>query len=82
MKPDLYTKIILTIIAVVLSGILLKDYDIIPRAHASSDDLMNVRIKEVDVNAFTPGWPYKTQEAVVPIKTSGPDIDVHVDNIR
>ena len=37
MKTDLYTKSILTVIAVALSIIVLKDIDIIPKAHASSN---------------------------------------------
>ena len=37
MKTDLYTKTILTIIAVALSIIVLKNIDIIPKAHATSE---------------------------------------------
>lgn len=37
MKTDLYTKGILTVIAIALSIIVLKDISIIPEAHASSN---------------------------------------------
>ncbi len=37
MKTDLYTKCILTVIAIALSFIVFKDIDIIPKAHASSN---------------------------------------------
>ena len=37
MKTDLYTKIILTVIAVCLTLILVKEFDLIPSAYASID---------------------------------------------
>jgi len=49
MKTDLYTKTVLTVIAVALSINLLTDFDIITKAYAndSSQDAVNVRLVEI-----------------------------------
>ena len=50
MKTDLYTKTVLTVIAVVLSINLLSDFDIMPKAYAndSTQSVVDVRIREID----------------------------------
>ena len=50
MKTDLYTKTVLTVIAVVLSINLLSDFDIITKAYAndSTQSVVDVRIREID----------------------------------
>lgn len=48
-KIDVYTKFILTIIAVCLVWICMRDIDLIPKAYASSaDDIVDVRIKAIE----------------------------------
>lgn len=42
MKTDVYTKVVLTVIAIALSAIVLRDMDIIPEAHATSDAKMPI----------------------------------------
>ena len=50
MKTDLYTKTVLTVIAVALSINLLTDFDIITKAYAndSTQSVVDVRIREID----------------------------------
>ncbi|MBI2486202.1 MAG: hypothetical protein HYW01_04435 [Deltaproteobacteria bacterium] len=50
MKPDLYTKIVITAIAIALWGILLKPIFVSDRVNASSG-VVDVNIKEIG------GWP-------------------------
>lgn len=46
MKTDLYTKIVLTVIAVALTANLLKDVDFVTKAHAGELDLSNMKIEK------------------------------------
>ena len=51
MKVDAYTKFILTIIAICLTAILLRDVDIIPEAQAATargDNVVKVQIVSID----------------------------------
>lgn len=45
-KTDIYTKVILTAIAVFLGVIIVKDVDFITKAHAGELDLSNMRIEQ------------------------------------
>ncbi|MEP0264989.1 hypothetical protein [Dokdonia sp.] len=74
MKTDRYTKSVLTVIAIALSIIALKDADIFPKAHATSDT----------VNA-----PY-TNYGLIPVNedgsinvrlTASEQLDVNIKNI-
>ena len=44
MKTDMYTKAVLTIIALCLSVIVIKDLEIIPKAHAADNAITSVPI--------------------------------------
>jgi hypothetical protein len=59
MKPDLYTKIVLTVISLALTGILLKDYGVIPKAVATPLGTMDVNIESVDPHAFRKAIPVR-----------------------
>ncbi len=54
MKSDLYTKIVLTVIAIVLTGILIKDSGIISAARAAkpNDGVVHVYIDGASSTAF------------------------------
>ena len=78
MKTDFYTKTILTVIAVCLTIIVLKDFDFIPKAYANEPT--NKTINEL----------VKTNYAVVPINEDGSinvkvmsssEIDVNINSI-
>lgn len=45
-KTDLYTKIVLTVIAIFLGVIIVKDMDLVSKAHAGELDLSNVKIEK------------------------------------
>ena len=63
MKSDLYTKVILTIIAVALVGILLKNTGFIQSARAAKpSETMDVNIVSTDPSAF--------DHCVVPVRGS------------
>lgn len=46
MKTDLYTKIVLTVIAITLIGLLVKDVNFVSKATANELDLSGLRIEE------------------------------------
>ena len=46
MKTDLYTKIVLTVIAITLIGLLVKDINFVSKATANELDLSGLRIEE------------------------------------
>lgn len=48
MKPDLYTKIVLTVIAVCLVVLASKELQLVPNAQASSGDIVKVDIVKID----------------------------------
>ena len=48
MKPDLYTKVVLTIIAVCLLVIASKQVQLIPAAQAASGDIVKVDIVKIN----------------------------------
>ena len=52
MKIDLYTKTVLTVIAVVLSINLLTDFDIMPKAYANNSSQKTINVKIVDVAPY------------------------------
>jgi len=47
-KTDLYTKIVLTVIAVALTGNLIKDIDFVSKAHAGEADLSAVKMEKAE----------------------------------
>lgn len=47
LKTDLYTKIVLTVIAIALVGHLLKDIDLVSKAQANELDLSGMKIENV-----------------------------------
>ncbi len=76
MKTDRYTKSVLTVIAVALSIIALKDTDIIPTAHATTDPahtpLTNVNYGLVPLN----------EDGSITVRLSAAEeIDVNIKNI-
>ena len=48
MKPDLYTKAVLTVIASCLVYFVVKDVVLIPDAHAQSGGVVDVNIVKID----------------------------------
>jgi len=66
---DLYTKIVLTVIAVCLVYIVTKDIHIIPEAVAQkSSQVMDVNIVRIDGQTFGPG-DVNIQHPALPVKT-------------
>jgi len=57
MKTDLYTKIVLTVIAVALIGVVVQNVSLTPTAHAQSDETMNVRIVAIRKPALVTDLP-------------------------
>src|SRR3954469_13707554 len=51
MKPDAYTKAVLTVIALCLLTLTLKETDIIPTAHAAGNSYNNTRYGLVPLNS-------------------------------
>jgi hypothetical protein len=79
MKIDLYTKIVLTMIAMTLIGIFLKDVNVIQIAHAAQSEIMDVRIKKVDKDAFK----QYGSDVLVPVEIKEPTlngVEVYVKN--
>lgn len=66
MKPDLYTKIVLTVIAACLCLIVLERVELIPRAHAASP---------------APGLDVPRGYALVPVNPDG-SIDVRITSMK
>lgn len=89
MKTDLYTKIVLTIIAVSLAIIVIRDVDIIPRAYANSTET-NMKSKmnyglvplnadgSIDVNIKS--YSSTMDVDIVDISTSD-ELDVNIDEV-
>lgn len=63
MKTDLYTKTILTVIAIALTVIVIKDFKFVESARASTTmpAEVDVNIKSVDMNAFFYTKPIKVK---------------------
>jgi hypothetical protein len=52
-KVDFYTKFILTVIAICLVWICIRDMDIIPKAYAAgTDDIVDVRIRAIERSSW------------------------------
>ena len=63
MKVDLYTKLILTVIALCLTVIVFRDTTIIPEARAASDDVKKVQIVGVSLFGYgTQALPVKIEK--------------------
>ena len=74
-KADVYTKFILTIIAVCLVWICLRDIDVVPKVYAASaDDIIDVRIRAIERTSGEE-WDYFSVDSV-------DEVSVEVVNIR
>ena len=62
MKPDLYTKAVLTVIASCLVYFVAKDIVVIPDAHAQSGGVVDVNIVKID------GSSVRYTSAALPVK--------------
>lgn len=62
MKPDLYTKAVLTVIASCLVYLVAKDIVLIQDAHAQSGSVVDVNIVKID------GLPLRSSSAALPVK--------------
>ena len=62
MKPDLYTKVVLTVIAGCLVYLVVQDVTPIKVAHAQSGGVVNVNIVKID------GTPVRYSSAALPVK--------------
>lgn len=61
-KTDLYTKIVLTIIAIALVGHLLKDIDLVSKAQASELDLSAMKIENMSDEEGTTFFIYENNK--------------------
>ena len=62
MKPDLYTKVVLTVIAGCLVYLVVQDVTPIKGAHAQSGGVVDVNIVRID------GTPVRYSSAALPVK--------------
>lgn len=62
MKPDLYTKAVLTVIASCLVYFVTKDFVLIQDAHAQSGSVVDVNIVKID------SLPLHNSSAALPVK--------------
>lgn len=62
MKPDLYAKAVLTVIASCLVYFVAKDVILIQDAHAQSDGVVDVNIVKID------GSPVRYSSVALPVK--------------
>lgn len=68
MQIDFYTKLILTVIALCLIWICLRDVKLFPRLYASNPELVDVRIKEIRREPGS-GWDPVSIETSVNLPT-------------
>jgi hypothetical protein len=64
MKPDLYTKAVLTVIAGCLVYLVVQDVTPIKAAHAQSGGVVDVNIVKID------GTPVRYSSAALPVKVA------------
>ena len=61
-KADVYTKFILTVIAVCLVWICVRDMNVIPKAYAASaDDVIDVRIRAIEKSSWEEWDPLRIE---------------------
>lgn len=65
-KTDLYTKIVLTVIAIFLGVIVFRNIDIVPKAHANELDLSGLTIEQ-GTDAETTLFIYENSRISTPI---------------
>lgn len=66
-KTDLYTKIVLTVIAIALVANVLKDFNFVTKAHANELDLSGLTIEQ-STDAETTLFIYENSAIETPIK--------------
>ena len=84
-KADVYTKFILTIIAVCLSWICIRDMIVIPKAYAAGiDDIADVRIRAIERTSldewvsllieFIENMPVEIKNEILPVDVKNVDV--------
>lgn len=69
-KTDLYTKIVLTVIAIFLGVIVFRNIDFVPKAHANELDLSALTIEQ-GTDAETTLFIYENSELSEPFSRTG-----------
>lgn len=82
-KADIYTKIVLTVIAIALVGILVKDMNLVTKAHATETpiDLSTLNIEKVEDDKGTTFFIYENSKLKYPFKGRYNSSSIHGDDI-
>lgn len=93
-RVDVYTKFILTVIAICLVWICLRDVNLTPRAYAAgADDIVDVRIRAIERSSwgewdslrleFLGNMPVEIKEAItMPVEIKNELLPVDVKNVE
>jgi len=69
-KNDVYTKIVLTVIAVFLGIIIVRDTDVVSKAHANELDLSGLKIENASNAEATTFYVFENSRLNEPVKDS------------